>query len=115
MTSPLYSRFYAVVQRIPKGRVATYGQIARLAGLPRHARHVGFALSALAEGSGVPWHRVVNSKGEISRRDEPLYFERQAQLLKREGIVLGRNGRIALDRFQWRSTSRRTTEKRITD
>jgi len=58
-----YRRIYAVVARIPRGRVATYGQVARLAGLGGHARLVGYALSALKDGSRIPWHRVVNAAG----------------------------------------------------
>jgi O-6-methylguanine DNA methyltransferase len=61
-----WERIYDVVRRIPKGRVATYGQVAALAGLPRHARQVGYALHVLPESSKVPWHRVINAKGEVS-------------------------------------------------
>ena len=58
-----YSRIYAAARRIPRGRVATYGQVARVAGLPGRARQVGYAMYALAAGSTVPWHRVVNAQG----------------------------------------------------
>jgi len=61
--SSAYDRIYAVIKRIPRGRVATYGQIARLAGLGGQARQVGYALSALPEGNDVPWQRVINAKG----------------------------------------------------
>jgi len=96
-----YERIYAVVRRIPRGRVATYGQVARLAGLPRHARQAGYALQAL-EDDGVPWQRVVNAKGEISARAHPYGALQQRELLEREGIVFGANARIPLRRFQWR-------------
>ena len=96
-----YQRIYAVVRRIPRGRVATYGQIAGLAGLPRHARQVGYALQALADGAPVPWQRVVNAKGEISARCHPYAEVQQRELLEREGVVFGANERIALPRFQW--------------
>ena len=66
--SGTYARIYGVVRRIPRGRVATYGQIARLAGLPNHARQVGYALHALPDDSRVPWQRVVNHRGEVSAR-----------------------------------------------
>ena len=66
MTVPTYSRIYAVVRRIPRGRVATYGQVAELAGLPGHARQVGYALHALPRGTTVPWHRVLNARGALS-------------------------------------------------
>ena len=66
-----YRRIYAVVRRIPRGRVASYGQVARLAGLPGHARQVGYAMHALPAGTTVPWHRVVNAQGAVSRRRVP--------------------------------------------
>jgi methylated-DNA-protein-cysteine methyltransferase-like protein len=95
-----YREIYAIVRRVPRGRVATYGLIARLAGIPRHARRVGYALAALRE-DGVPWHRVVNAKGEISLRPTAGYAE-QRGLLEREGVVFDAEGRIDLARFQWR-------------
>jgi methylated-DNA-protein-cysteine methyltransferase-like protein len=82
--------------------VATYGQIAALARLPRHARLVGYALNVLPFGTDVPWHRVVNAKGQVSPRSNALGHEDlQEQLLRREGVRL-EGGRRALDRFQWR-------------
>ena len=98
-----YNRIYAVIGRIPRGRVATYGQIARLAGIPGHARQVGYALHALSNGRNVAWHRVVNSKGEVSARSEPHFENVQRASLEREGIVFGANARISLPRFQWRA------------
>jgi methylated-DNA-protein-cysteine methyltransferase-like protein len=91
-----------MVRRIPKGRVATYGQIAYLAGIPRQARQIGYALAALRDHHRVPWHRVVNAKGEISRRSEPGFEERQRVLLQSEGVVFHMKGRISLSRFRWR-------------
>lgn len=98
-----YERIYAVIRRIPRGRVATYGQIARLAGLPRRARQVGYALYALADEAGVPWQRVVNARGAISRRAHPYAERMQRALLEREGIVFAGGGRIPLRRFLWRA------------
>jgi len=100
-----YLRIYAVVSRIPLGRVATYGQVARLAGLPGHARQVGYALHAMATERPVPWHRVINSRGEISRRSEPGSDAAQRQFLEREGVVFDAAGRVDLARFQWRPRS----------
>jgi methylated-DNA-protein-cysteine methyltransferase-like protein len=97
-----HEHIYAVVKRIPKGRVATYGQIARLAGIPGHARRVGYALSALSDHRRVPWHRVVNAKGGISVRSEPGFEEIQRALLDREGIIFESSGQIDLIRFRWR-------------
>ncbi len=100
-----YARIYDVVRRIPAGRVATYGQVARLAGLPRHARQVGYALRAL-EDDAVPWHRVINAAGAISRRADPMFVDVQRQLLQAEGIEFDLGGRV-LDCYQWepRNTS----------
>ena len=99
----LYSVIYAVVSRIPRGRVATYGQVARLAGLPNHARLVGYALNALREGSRVPWQRVVNAKGMISlRRSGSGHDVLQRLMLRREGVLFDRKGFIDLAAFRWR-------------
>ncbi|HEY5451382.1 MAG TPA: methylated-DNA--[protein]-cysteine S-methyltransferase [Polyangia bacterium] len=100
--SSSYPKIYAAVSRIPKGRVATYGQIASLAGLPRQARLVGYAMHALPADSDVPWHRVVNAAGKISIRSDGLgHDELQAQLLRREGVRFV-DGAIPLARFLWR-------------
>jgi methylated-DNA-protein-cysteine methyltransferase-like protein len=100
--SDSYRRIYAVVARIPRGRVANYGQVAALAGLPRQARQVGYALRVLPPDTEVPWHRVVNAQGKISPRGDALGHEDlQAALLRREGVRLV-DGVIPLDRFQWR-------------
>ncbi len=101
-----YERIYAIIKRIPKGRVATYGQIARLAGIRGQARRVGYALSVLSDDRRVPWHRVVNVKGGISARSERHFEEIQRALLDREGIVFGTKGQIPLARFQWQPEPR---------
>jgi methylated-DNA-protein-cysteine methyltransferase-like protein len=100
-----YAEIHRVISLIPRGRVATYGQIAELSGIPGQARRVGYALSALPEGSSVPWQRVVNASGEISARAHPGAERLQSKLLRAEGIVFNREGRISLDRFQWRPRS----------
>jgi methylated-DNA-protein-cysteine methyltransferase-like protein len=96
-----YQRIYEVVRRIPRGRVATYGQVASLAGLAGHARQVGYALHALPEGSTVPWHRVVNARGGISLRSMPGAELVQQQLLAREGVRLDAKGRVRLSQVRW--------------
>jgi methylated-DNA-protein-cysteine methyltransferase-like protein len=102
-TASLHRRIHAVVGRIPRGRVATYGQVARLAGLPGHARLVGYALAALPEGSPLPWHRVVNAKGQISPRSTGSGMDVLQRLrLKRERVSFDRKGVISLARFRWR-------------
>jgi methylated-DNA-protein-cysteine methyltransferase related protein len=100
--SEKYQRIYGVVSRIPRGRVATYGQVASLARLPRQARLVGYALNVLPAGTAVPWFRVVNAQGRISLRSSGMGFdELQAKLLTRERVRFVA-GTIPLDRFQWR-------------
>jgi methylated-DNA-protein-cysteine methyltransferase-like protein len=99
-----HRRINDVVSRIPRGRVATYGQIARLAGLPRQARLVGYALHALPAGTSVPWQRVVNAQGAISVRSG--LDTNQRLLLEREGVRFDARGRIPLDSFQWRPRRR---------
>jgi methylated-DNA-protein-cysteine methyltransferase related protein len=95
-----YQRIYQIVRRIPPGRVATYGQVAELAGLPGHARQVGYALHALPEGSTVPWHRVVNAQGRISLRSVPGAELAQEQRLAREGVRT-EAGRVKLKQVRW--------------
>ena len=100
--SPNYRAIYSAVSRIPPGKVATYGLIARLAGLPGHARQVGYALSALPDGSPIPWHRVVNAQGRISLRSDGGPGDSiQRILLEEEGMVFDKNGRIPLRYYLW--------------
>ncbi|HEY8518184.1 MAG TPA: MGMT family protein [Candidatus Binatia bacterium] len=99
------TRIYAVVRRIPRGKVATYGQVARLAGLAGHARQVGYALHALDGNSDVPWHRVVNARGEVSPRSAPGWEDVQRDLLEEEGVELAR-GRVDLARYGWKPRAR---------
>ena len=98
-------RFLAIVRRVPRGRVVTYGQVAALAGLPRHAREVGRCLATLGAASAVPWQRVVNARGAVSPRgvwgDEGL----QRRLLEGEGVVFGESGRMNLERYLWEPRS----------
>lgn len=107
--STTHARIYAVVRRIPRGRVATYGQVAALAGLGNHARVVGYALAALPEQSRVPWQRVVNAKGEISPRAEPGWVAFQRGLLEVEGVVFDAAGRLSLARYRWSPRTRHRT------
>lgn len=97
-------KVWAVVRCIPEGCVATYGQVARLAGLGRLARQAGYALHALPPGSDVPWQRVVNARGEVSRRSDPGGEDLQRIRLEMEGVEFGLDGRIDLARFGWQPT-----------
>lgn len=97
-----YDVIYAIVQQIPVGKVATYGQIAELADMPGQARLVGYALYRVAPDQAVPWHRVINAKGEISESpfrqgDDHL----QRALLEQEGIQFSPSGKISLRDHCW--------------
>lgn len=96
----VHRRIHAIVSRIPRGRVATYGQIARIAGMPGQARLIGYALHALPAFTDVPWQRVVNARGEISLPG--AIAARQRKLLESEGVRFDGRGRISLNAFQWR-------------
>ncbi len=96
-----YDEIYAMIRGIPEGRVATYGQIARLLKRPNGARQVGYALAALNDDHDVPWHRVVNARGEISSRSKAGYDDFQRILLEDEGIEFNRDGQLDLARFLW--------------
>ena len=102
----VHARIHAVVRRIPRGRVASYGQVARVAGLASHARLVGYAMAALRDGTSVPWQRVVNAQGRVSPRATPGYDSLQRALLEREGVRFDAQGRIDLARHGWRPRTR---------
>ena len=102
MTSPNYERIYAIVRRIPRGRVATYGQVAELAGLEGHARQVGYAMHALPAKNNVPWHRVINANGEVSPRTSGDSHELQRMLLEAEGVEFDLKGRCDLKKYRWK-------------
>lgn len=93
-------RVYAVVQRIPPGKVATYGQVARLAA-PCTARMVGFALAGMPKDSGVPWQRVINRMGKISPHGAGFGSAMQRALLEEEGVQFDAEGRVDLDKVGW--------------
>ncbi len=100
----MYRKFYAMVRRVPRGRVATYGQIARLCGMPRHARHVGYALSAIPADMKLPWHRIINGQGRISlrlRHWDSGSDDLQRILLEAEEVTFDSSGKVNLKKFQW--------------
>src|SRR5881409_1644023 len=99
---PFYRLVYRVVRRVPRGRVATYGQIAAILGQPRGARAVGMALGALRGPllDLVPWQRVINAAGRCSHRDG-FWADIQREFLEREGVRFDRRGRVDLKRTRW--------------
>ncbi|MBF2079026.1 MAG: MGMT family protein [Synechococcales cyanobacterium T60_A2020_003] len=98
-----YERIYDLVRQIPRGNVATYGQVAELCGMPRQARLVGYALYRVdMPTSDIPWHRVINAKGEVSEspfRNGTDHLQRS--LLEAEGIVFDASGKINLSLYRW--------------
>lgn len=99
-------RVYRLIAAVPAGRVATYGQIAALAGHARRARHVGRALTDTPEGVVLPWHRIINAQGRVATRSgEPerggVRETRQQRLLEAEGVHF-KSGRVDLVRYRWR-------------
>lgn len=107
MTINFYEQVYAVVRRIPRGKVTSYGRIAAMLGRPQAARAVGYALSALRDKKddpayqNIPWQRVVNSQGRISIVNPDNSPNRQARLLRQEGVEVSENLKIDLDVYLW--------------
>ena len=98
--TPTYERVYVIVRQIPRGKVATYGQIAGYVDNCT-ARMVGFAMSALSVEDDVPWQRVINSQGKISPRGNDLSTLQQRELLESEGVTFNASGRVDFKRVRW--------------
>ena len=93
-------RIRETIRDIPKGRVASYGQIAEIAGIPRGARQVGYTLRHLPKGHSVPWHRAVQASGNIAfPHDSPQFDEQRSRLLQEGVSVLG--GRVDMKQYRW--------------
>jgi len=92
--------FLATIMQIPKGQVASYGQIAKLAGFPSFSRHVGRSLKGLPKDTKVPWHRVVNAQGKIAFDQDSIQYQTQKERLEREGIYF-MNGKVSLSKYRW--------------
>lgn len=111
-TLSLYRQVWQVVSMIPKGQVATYGQIAKLLGKSRYARQVSYALfhrRRLAPQLSIPWHRVINSQGKVAFNPTDWRFEEQTRCLQQEDIPV-LYGKIDLKRYQWQPDAK-TLEK----
>lgn len=93
-------KIWQVVHQIPRGKVSSYGQVARLAGLPGYARYVGHVMKNLPEGTRLPWHRVANSQGRLSFPRDSSAYQTQKRRLEDEGVVFV-NGRFSLKKFGW--------------
>jgi len=104
-------RVWRVIQRIPRGRVATYGQIADLAGIPGQPRRIGQALRTVPPGASLPWHRVVSANGVLGLgRYDPSAGWEQRMRLEQEGVRFGRRGRISLQEFGWNGRAPRASK-----
>lgn len=97
---PFTERVIEIIKAIPEGKVMTYGQIAREAGSPRAARQVIRALHSMSRKHRLPWHRIVNAKGQIALQDDESFHE-QLFSLESEGIQVGLNGTIDLEKYQY--------------
>ena len=97
----VFSRIYSVVQMIPKGKVASYGQIAQIAGNPRWSRVVGYALHCNPDPENIPCYRVVTKDGKLSSAFVFGGIQVQYQLLVADGIEFNQNGHVDMTRFQW--------------
>ena len=95
-----FKAIQGVVKRIPLGTVASYGQVAALAGLPGRARLAGKALGMKINGQTIPWYRVLRSDGKIAFSVESETYQRQVTLLKQEGVLV-KNGKVNMRLFQW--------------
>ena len=104
---PFATKVIALIKKIPRGRVATYGQIAALAGKPRGARGVGWILNSCTESHGLPWQRVINSKGLISFPKKTVEYLNQSRLLRKEGVVVSPQGSISLEKYGWEKKVRK--------
>lgn len=111
MISDTYRRIYDAIRRVPKGRVATYGQIAAIA-RASGPRQVGYALHALPSGSRVPWYRIVNAAGRTSVRSTPGADSFQRALLEAEGIRFDERDRISFEIYRWEPRARRRAKSR---
>lgn len=99
--SSLREMIWQIVAAIPKGKVATYGQVAEIAGYPSHARFVGATLRGLPNNSTLPWHRVINAQGKISFPAGSEAYKQQHSLLVSEGVVF-LNAKVSLQIYGWK-------------
>ena len=97
----IYDKIYGIVQQIPLGKVATYGQIARMIGSPKGARMVGYAMAACPDGKDVPCHRVVDRMGGTKEAFDIFQRDTQRMMLEAEGVAFLTDGRVDLPACQW--------------
>ncbi|QOY34962.1 MGMT family protein [Anaerobacillus isosaccharinicus] len=98
--TPFTEKVIHIIQTIPEGKVMTYGQIAKLAGSPRAARQVVRILHSMSKKYQLPWHRVINAKGQIGLQNDESYND-QIMNLEIEGVEVALNGNVDLEKYQW--------------
>ena len=94
------ARIYDVIDSVPPGTVASYGQIAEIAGIPRGARQVAYALRCLPRGHSLPWFRIITASGKLAFPSDSAAFKRQQNRLREEGVIV-RNGKVNMMQFRW--------------
>ncbi|MBX9768406.1 MAG: MGMT family protein [Bdellovibrionales bacterium] len=105
--TPFSSQVIALIKAIPKGKIATYGQIAELAGKPQGARGVAWLLHSSSRRYHLPWHRVINARGAISFERGSFNFSEQKRRLQREGVEVNSLGELDLKKYMWSKGSSR--------
>lgn len=98
------------IKKVPKGKVATYGQIAKLAGKPQGSRGVAWILNSSSKAHDLPWHRIINSKGQISFPKASSSYRKQKSLLEKEGVQFNQSGQIDMKVFQWKKEPTKAKE-----
>lgn len=106
--TPFTRQVIQIIKKIPKGKVATYGQIAKLTGRPNASRGVVWILNSSSKAHKLPWHRVINTKGKIAFPPSTKNFREQKRLLQREGILVTAQGQVELKVFQWKKSYKAT-------
>lgn len=110
-TSDFSKKVISYIQKIPHGRVATYKQIAILAGKPQGSRGVSWILHSCSTTYKLPWHRVLNSQGRISFDRQSHNYREQKKRLEKEGVVISRDGQLDLPQFQWKKKPKKSKVK----
>lgn len=105
------AKVIALIRKVPAGKIATYGQIAKLAGKPQGARGVAWILNSSSKAHKLPWQRILNSSGKISFPVDSAEYRKQRKLLENEGIVFGDKGQIDLKKFQWKKEVKPSKKK----
>lgn len=110
-TSEFTQKVLKEIHKIPKGKVATYKQIAELAGKPHGSRGVAWILHTCSTTYKLPWHRVLSSQGKISFEKRSFNYNKQKKLLEKEGVIISSEGRLDLKKFQWKKSKKKIPQK----